>query len=317
MTDVKTYKFNHTMLRIKDPKVSVPFYEKNFGMTMIRKLDFPEASFSLYFLAFDGANAANVGKEWTDRQGLLELTHNYGTESDPEYTLNNGNVDPYRGFGHLCVSVDNIELFCEQLMANGVKFQKKLTDGRQKDIAFALDPDGYWIELIWTREPTTAGVTDASVYRMNHTMIRITDPKKSLAFYQNVLGMTLLRTSEHPGAKFTLFFLGYPPAGFVENSAVGVHNFEGVLELTWNWGTEADTEFKGYHNGNDKPQGFGHICVSVDDLDAACARFEELGVKWKKRLTDGRMKNVAFVLDEDDYWVEIIQNEAIKKNANW
>jgi hypothetical protein len=41
--------------------------------------------------------------------------------------------------------------------------------------------------------------------------------------------------------------------------------------------------------------------VSVDDLDAACQRFEDLGVNWKKRLTDGRMKNVAFVLDPDNY----------------
>lgn len=41
--------------------------------------------------------------------------------------------------------------------------------------------------------------------------------------------------------------------------------------------------------------------VSVDDLDAACKRFEDLGVNWKKRLTDGRMKNVAFVLDPDNY----------------
>lgn len=49
--------------------------------------------------------------------------------------------------------------------------------------------------------------------------------------------------------------------------------------------------------------------VSVDNLDAACERFESLNVNWKKRLTDGRMKNVAFVLDPDNYWVEIIQNE--------
>jgi catechol 2,3-dioxygenase-like lactoylglutathione lyase family enzyme len=57
--------------------------------------------------------------------------------------------------------------------------------------------------------------------------------------------------------------------------------------------------------------------VSVDDLDAACKRFEELGVNWKKRLTDGRMKNVAFVLDPDNYWIEIIQNEKLKGRANW
>ena len=49
--------------------------------------------------------------------------------------------------------------------------------------------------------------------------------------------------------------------------------------------------------------------ISVDDLDAACARLEGLNVNWKKRLTDGRMKNVAFVLDPDGYWVEIVQNE--------
>lgn len=57
--------------------------------------------------------------------------------------------------------------------------------------------------------------------------------------------------------------------------------------------------------------------VSVDDLDAACKRFEDLGVNWKKRLTDGRMKNVAFVLDPDNYWIEIIQNEKLKDRANW
>jgi len=47
----------------------------------------------------------------------------------------------------------------------------------------------------------------------------------------------------------------------------------------------------------DRTCGYRHICVSVDDIEAACQRFEEQGVKWKKRLTDGRMKNIAFVLD--------------------
>jgi hypothetical protein len=43
------------------------------------------------------------------------------------------------------------------------------------------------------------------------------------------------------------------------------------------------------------------IGITVDDLDAACKRFEDLGVNWKKRLTDGRMKQVAFILDPDNY----------------
>lgn len=48
--------------------------------------------------------------------------------------------------------------------------------------------------------------------------------------------------------------------------------------------------------------------VSVDDLDAACQRFEHLKCSWKKRLTEGRMQNVAFLLDPDGYWVEVLQN---------
>ncbi len=57
--------------------------------------------------------------------------------------------------------------------------------------------------------------------------------------------------------------------------------------------------------------------VSVDHIDAACSRFESLKVNWKKRLTDGRMKNVAFILDPDNYWVEIVQNESFADKANF
>lgn len=129
-------------------------------------------------------------------------------------------------------------------------------------------------------------------------MIRVKDPEKSLAFYQDVCGMKLLRTHEAAAASFNLYFLGYGPTP--PEAAAGVNplaGYEGLLELTWNYGTEKDPEFK-YHDGNAEPQGFGHICLTVDDLDAACQRFEEKGVQWKKRLTDGRMKNIAFILGE-------------------
>jgi lactoylglutathione lyase len=84
-------------------------------------------------------------------------------------------------------------------------------------------------------------------------MIRVKDAEVSLKFYQDVLGMTLIRTAGNPDAGFTLYFLGYGPAG--DRTA----DREGLLELTWNHGTEKDDSFK-YHNGNDEPQGFGHIC---------------------------------------------------------
>ena len=128
-------------------------------------------------------------------------------------------------------------------------------------------------------------------------MIRVKDKDASLKFYQGVMGMKLKRTSESPNAGFNLYFLGYGPdaSEATANGVNPVSDNEGLLELTWNYETENDANFK-YHNGNDEPQGFGHICVAVDDLDAACSRFEEKKVSWKKRLTDGRMKNIAFVL---------------------
>jgi lactoylglutathione lyase len=165
-------------------------------------------------------------------------------------------------------------------------------------------------------------------------MIRVKDKDASLNFYQDIMGMSLKRTSENPDNKFNLYFLGYGATS--DKTANGVNpvaDSEGLLELTYNYDTEKDESFK-YHNGNDQPQGFGHICISVDDLDAACARFEEKGVNWKKKLTDGRMKNIAFVLgtcylsywyaclltrlaDPDNYWIEVVQNEKLKQRSNW
>lgn len=221
--------------------------------------------------------------------------------------------------------MDNIQAACQRIEDAGYKFQKKLTDGRMKSIAFALDPDGYWVEIIGQKnvdETKDIKETETSAYRMNHTMIRIKDAEKSLKFYQEVMGMTLMRTSEQKEGGFTLYFLGYPgefgvpSAGESANNVNPVAKKEGLLELTWNYGTEKESG-PIYHNGNDQPQGFGHICVSVDDLQEACQFMESKDVNWKKRLTDGRMKNVAFVLDPDNYWIEVIQNERIKKTTDW
>ncbi|KAK0708119.1 Glyoxalase/Bleomycin resistance protein/Dihydroxybiphenyl dioxygenase [Lasiosphaeris hirsuta] len=314
-TDTKNYKFNHSMIRVKDPKESVKFYEF-LGMKLLKKLEFPEAKFDLYFLGYDSPTAVSGGKNIWDREGLIELTHNHGTESDPNYTINNGNVEPFRGFGHTCISVDNIQAACKRIEDAGYRFQKKLTDGRMRHIAFALDPDGYWVEIVGQKaleETEAVETTDLETYRMNHTMIRVKDAEKSLKFYQEVLGMTLLRTNANEKGGFNLYFLGYSD---VPAPGQGTADREGLLELTWNYGTEKNEAFS-YHDGNKGPQGFGHICVSVDSLDAACARLESLNVSWKKRLTDGRMKNVAFVLDPDGYWVEIVQNEQFTGEDNF
>lgn len=285
-------------------------------MSLIQKIPQPDAKFDLYFLAYDSPTAISPKAPWYDRQGILELTHNYGTENDPNYKPANGNSDPGRGFGHVCITVDNIQAACQRIEDAGYKFQKKLSDGRMRHVAFALDPDDYWVEIISNNKvEDTEGIkeTDPSTYRFNHTMIRVKDRTKSLQFYQNMLGMSLLRTSESPSSGFNLYFLGYVPGA---NNDVNTKTLEGVLELTWNYGTEKDENFK-YHNGNSEPQGFGHLAITVDDLDAACQRFEGKGVSWKKRLTDGRMKNVAFVLDPDGYWIEVVQNERYKATSKY
>ena len=319
----------------------VKFYEF-LGMKQIKKLEFPDNKFDLYFLAYDSADSVSPDAHWSDREGVIELTHNYGTESDPSFKVANGNSEPGKGFGHVCISVDNIQAACSRIEEAGYRFQKKLTDGRMKSIAFALDPDDYWVEIIGQKRDCslktytstdradvcsspvdrTEGIkeTNTGGYRMNHTMIRIKDHQASLKFYQETMGMTLMRTSENESAGFNLYFLGYPgEKGVPKEAANGVNpvaDREGLLELTWNYGTEKDPNFS-YHNGNDEPQGFGHICVSVDDLDTACKRFDEHKVNWRKRLTEGRMKNVAFVLDPDGYWIEVIQNEKLKRTSNW
>ncbi len=103
--------YQQTMLRIKDPKVTIPFYEENFGFKLIHSYDFPQWKFALYFMTTvpEGTVLPTAGTAeaeqylWTMRGTCIEFTHNYGTETDPDFKVNNGNVEPFRGFGHLAV----------------------------------------------------------------------------------------------------------------------------------------------------------------------------------------------------------------------
>ncbi|WP_268800811.1 lactoylglutathione lyase [Pseudomonas huanghezhanensis] len=148
-------------------------------------------------------------------------------------------------------------------------------------------------------------------YVFNHTMLRVKDPERSLDFYTRVLGMGLLRQVDFPEGRFSLLFLAMSKGDVPEDPSERMsHTFsrESVLELTHNWGTESDDSH--YHNGNKDPRGFGHICFSVPDIGAACARFESLGVPFVKRLDKG-MKHVAFIADPDEYWIEIVQADLL------
>lgn len=304
-----SFKVNHTCLRVKDPKVSVPFYEKNFGLKLVEKIAIPGGNTTLYLLGLE--NESNKDLPWTAREGLLELCHDHGSETNDSFTVNHGNGKEFRGFGHICFSVDNIQASESDLLAAGVKFQKKLSDGRQKDIAFALDPDGYWIELIEHTNGKVEGKTNTATYKFNHTMIRVKDPVKSLNFYQNVLGLKLLNKLDFPEAQFTLYFLGYEhDANFSGYEGRGQAAREGIIELTHNYGTEDDASFS-YHNGNSTENGaiagFGHTCVTCKDpkkfVDEINALYKD--ADWSVKFDEAPVKSIAFLRDPDGYSVEI------------
>lgn len=124
--------------------------------------------------------------------------------------------------------------------------------------------------------------------RLLHTMIRVTDLERSIAFYTGVLGMQLLRRTDYPEGRFTLAFVGYGP----EDS-------HSVLELTHNWDT------KHYELGN----GFGHVAIAVADAAAACDAARAQGCKVTREA--GPMKHgstiIAFIEDPDGYKIEFIE----------
>ena len=149
--------FQQTMLRIKDPKKSLHFYRDLLGCELVSEHHFEQWKFSLYFLGTFPEGTALPDDPKSDEASqyarsvsscLLELTHNWGTEDDPEFKHHNGNTDP-RGFGHIGFLCDNLADRCEKLeKEHGVDFQKRPHEGNMRNIAFAKDPDGYWIELI-------------------------------------------------------------------------------------------------------------------------------------------------------------------------
>lgn len=154
--------------------------------------------------------------------------------------------------------------------------------------------------------------TQTTGFTFNHTMLRVKDPAKSLAFYTGVLGMTLLARKKFPDMGFDLYFLAKLTESERESLPAGndleifAFRQRGILELTHNYGTETKADFS-YHDGNQEPQGFGHICFSVPNLQEAVAWFDENEVEFKKRPEDGSMKNIAFIKDADGYWIEIVQ----------
>ncbi|XP_046447200.1 lactoylglutathione lyase-like [Daphnia pulex] len=147
----KDFLFQQTMYRIKDPKASLDFYTRVLGMCLLKQFNFDEMKFSLYFMGYESpddipADEKDRAKWALSRKATLELTHNWGSESDPELKYHTGNSEP-RGYGHIGIMVPDVDAACERFANLGVEFVKKPNDGKMKGIAFIKDPDGYWIEI--------------------------------------------------------------------------------------------------------------------------------------------------------------------------
>ncbi len=135
----------------------------------------------------------------------------------------------------------------------------------------------------------TDTTTTNGQYRLAHTMIRVTDLKKSLDFYTRMLGMQVLRSTDYPDGKFTNTFVGYGPEASYP-----------AVELTHNWDQDQPYDLGG---------GWGHLAVEVPDVYETCQQLEKEGVKITR--APGPMehgtRNIAFIEDPDGYKIELLE----------
>jgi lactoylglutathione lyase len=126
--------------------------------------------------------------------------------------------------------------------------------------------------------------------RFLHTMLRVGNLERSIAFYTKVLGMRVLRQRDVPDGKYTLAFVGYGE----ESSAT-------VLELTYNYGVE----------NYDQGTAFGHLALEVPDASAACEDVRRGGGKVTREAGPVQFGTtvIAFVEDPDGYKIEFIERK--------
>ncbi|AXF84898.1 Lactoylglutathione lyase [Ephemeroptericola cinctiostellae] len=132
--------------------------------------------------------------------------------------------------------------------------------------------------------------------RMLHTMLRVGDLQRSIDFYTNILGMTLLRTRDNPEFKYTLAFVGYAD-----------ESEQAVIELTYNYGVNT------YELGT----AYGHIALAVPDVAAACERIRAAGGNISREAGPvmGGTTVIAFVEDPDGYKIELIEDNFHTKDV--
>jgi len=133
--------------------------KNKLGMVNVAKRDFESGKFSLYFYTYlsqeeqralpgDSSSPERWDFMKTNNKHYIELTHNWGTETDPSFQgYHTGNSEP-RGFGHIALVVPDVRAAVDRLEREGVRILKHPDAGSMKGIAFVADPDGYWVEIL-------------------------------------------------------------------------------------------------------------------------------------------------------------------------
>lgn len=299
---------------------------------------FPEASFDLYFLATLTPDEAHLPAHalpplWSWPRATLELTHNYGSETKPreERVYWTGNEAPHEGFACVTFTVTDGPGFMAAAAEAGVRILVPWTEGSAASgdgFGVIAEPStGYAVRIV-QRPGAAAAATAAGARprdyapRLLDTVLRVSDADATAAFYRRhfhantvarvTIGgalpaasptpITYIATTSHGGRvggagddaaatwPYTALLTGY-------DSAIG-------LVVDSSLATAGRTPCSG---NVDPGRGFGHVGFLVDDLDAYCGQLEADGVRFKKRPSEGRMRGIAFALDPDGYWIELIQ----------
>ena len=133
-----------------------------------------------------------------------------------------------------------------------------------------------------------------------HTMVRVTDVEKSLAFYCGLLGLKEMSRTVNEKGRFTLIFLAAP--GDEERAKSG---WAPMVELTYNWDPQ---DYGGGRN-------FGHLAYRVDNIYESCQRLMDGGVTINRPPRDGHM---AFVRSPDGISIELLQKgQALAPKEPW
>lgn len=134
--------------------------------------------------------------------------------------------------------------------------------------------------------------------RYLHTMIRVSDPDATIAFF-NLFGVGEVRRYSSEEGRFTLIFLAAPGQEDVAE-----------VELTYNWPPEDGSEPEKYAGGRN----FGHLAYRVDDIYETCQRLMDAGVTINRPPRDGRM---AFVRSPDGISIELLQDGQLEPKEPW